>query len=141
MPSRNRPVSSPSPRAAASTTTSEKAVSSYGKYGKINSTAKKSPAGKITVRGIVEGPIPEPHGVIDDHFRSEVLRTALLQTAYTRRQLQLAAEAEKEKAECDLLRFWQLVHDAEEEHAALADKFAAVSEVIRIHSALQSLVL
>lgn len=78
--------------------------------------------------------------MVDDNFRGEVLRTAFLQSAYTRRQLAIAAAQEKEKAERDLLRLWQLVFDAEEEEASLADKFSAVTEIIKTHCALRTLV-
>lgn len=82
----------------------------------------------------------ETTAVIDNHFSCEVLRTALRQSAFSRRQLQATAAAESEKAERDLLRLWQLVFDVEEEEAALSDKHAALSEVVKTHGALAALV-
>jgi hypothetical protein len=85
-------------------------------------------------------PPPEAATVVDDHFRAEVLKTALLQSAFMRRRLAEAGASEKQKAERDVLRLWQLVYDAEEEEACLGDKHAAVTAIVSTHCALEALV-
>ena len=78
---------------------------------------------------------------MDEHMRGEIQRTALFQMLYTREKLREAASREKERAELDILRLWQLVYEAEEEEAALADKHTAMTEVVQTHCALKAMVL
>ena len=86
-------------------------------------------------------PDPEPDAAIDENFSYEILHTSFVQTSYLRMMLRHAAETEKEKAEKDLLRLWQLVYDAEEEEAAITGKYCALSKIIKTHCSLRSLVV
>lgn len=70
----------------------------------------------------------------------QILETQLLQILYMKKRLEETSEREKDKSEIELLRFWQLVYDAEEEESALSDKFCMMSEIIKTHNLLKSIV-
>ena len=76
----------------------------------------------------------------DSHFEIELLQTQLYQITYLHNLLEDTANSENLKAEADLLRYWQLVFDAEEEEAALLAKYEASKEIIRTHGSIKALV-
>jgi hypothetical protein len=75
-----------------------------------------------------------------DELDIDILKTHLFQLRFLRLKLSEAAAEENKKAESDLLRFWKLVYDAEEEAYALSARHDAASEVLRAHAAIQTVV-
>ena len=76
----------------------------------------------------------------NEEFDLDVLKTHLFQLRFLRLKLSDAAIEEKKKAESDLLRFWKLAYDAEEEAEALTGKHDVATEVLRAHAAIQTVV-
>jgi hypothetical protein len=83
---------------------------------------------------------PGESASIEESLQEEVLISTSLQLRYIKRQLEKTATEEKLKAENDLLKYWQLVYDAEEEQSVLEDRVGVCNEIVAQHCALQSLV-